>query len=61
MLMARMVIAARVLKGSQVHLVLFKVAFTLSDQKICLPMLPKVFSSHCYIAIYIIYYMLILM
>lgn len=61
MLMARMVIAARVLKGSQVHLLPFKLVFTLSDQKICLPMLPKVFPSHCYIAIYIMYYMLILM
>lgn len=33
MLMARMVTTARVQKGSQVQLALFKSAFTLSDQK----------------------------
>lgn len=60
MLMARMVTIARVLKGSQVHFVPFKSAFTLSDEKMCLPTLPKVFPSQCCIAIHIIYiYMLI--
>lgn len=49
MLMARMVTVALVQKGSQVLLFLFKSAFTLSDQKRCLPTLSKVFQSHCYI------------
>lgn len=46
MLMARTVTAALVQKVSQVHF-LFKSAFTLSDKKICLPTLSKVFQSHC--------------
>lgn len=57
-LMARMATTAHVQKGSQVHLAPFKSAFTLSDQKMCLPTLPEVFPSQCYIAVYIIYYML---
>lgn len=55
MLMARMATVARVQKGSQVHTVLFKSAFTLSDQKMSLPTLPKVFPSRWYMAIYILH------
>lgn len=55
MLMAKTVTAALVRKGSQVHLFLFKSAFTLSDQKTCLPTLSKVFQSHCYIYLHILH------